>query len=163
VIERHRASRTVRMSTLFLVFFVFGVGYFLLRYPDQHIKQVIRESIAGIETEDMGLTVAYVSERYLDQFGYRKSDLISIARDLFREMDNIAIHISTMEIDRDGDQTEVQITFRTVATYLHQRGYILGDPSQPAVVKLVLTRENEGWRIISMEGLARYRGALTDE
>jgi hypothetical protein len=136
------------------VFFLIVImGLYFRWQMHREIKELLNNSIHGVETGNVGLATAFISKNYHDKLGYVRNDIIDIAKDAFKELKEIHITITNQTITKTQEVCLVSIDFKAVATVGPERGYIAGTPQRAEKVNLHLNKEENGWRIVSIEGL----------
>ena len=139
---------------MFLVILVFLAGWLVRHYIlYEQIHQAIKTSIRGIETEDISVALAYVSDDYHDELGFTCLDLRNMARQMFSGFEDIRVHIVSSRISRGGETADADLKVKVVATYGPQRGYLVGSPEDSQVLSLHFRLEPAGWRVIETRGI----------
>ncbi len=146
-LRQARRFITFRRILLFVVLTAVLIWFFNWR-RNLGVQTVINGTVEGFESGDPVMATAYLSDQYHDEYGYTRSDIVDIVKELLRELEAINITIENREIEFRGPEASVDIRFKVVATYGPQRGYLAGSPQEAASVRIDLVRESEGWRVV---------------
>lgn len=151
-----------RLSFTFLCFaglvLIVSAGYGLSTYHSRKIKAVIRGIQHTLRSENLDGCLDYLTEDYLDAYGYRREDIRSILSDAFRSLDAIQVVVIDRTVSRTGNEAVVQVIFRVVATVeAGFRGYIIGNMNQPAEVTVHMRYSEKTWRIHRIDQISTIR------
>lgn len=126
-------------------------GWYLVTEETRSIKRMIRDIQEGFRREDIPVCLGYLSNDYLDDYGYRPEDIAPILREAFGSLEDINVIILDRQIDRRSGNAVVHLEFRVVATHqLGVRGYIIGSMKQPAYVEVRLKKPEKFWQVYSI-------------
>jgi len=124
------------------------LSYYMMTQPKRAVKDVIRQARRAVEAEDTAAVMGWMTDDYLDAYGYRVTDIRTVLRDLFAEMDGITITILDEEITVEEDTAGAVVTFRVLATLKNgMRGYVAGNPKYPVRVTVNMEKTRGGWRV----------------
>ena len=124
--------------------------HYIIQYDRIRIKETLGTAIDGVESARTDLILKAIAERYQDPLGYTRTDLRDIARKAFTKLQDIRVRILDQKIQVNGDQAEMKLQFRVVASFETMRGWVLGTPQEPAQVTILFKKEESGWKITSI-------------
>jgi hypothetical protein len=147
-----RRGRTVLILLAAVACFVL-IKYILIS-DEARIRRVIYKGKAAIEQEDFEGALKHVSRDYRDDYGLNKVAIAAILKRLFKEFDNIAIHVKGMDVEiAEGGLGKATLFTWVTAQLGEEVGYIVGDAETPSRVIFTLAKERGRWRVVRTEGV----------
>ncbi|MBN2208150.1 MAG: hypothetical protein JW759_02480 [Candidatus Coatesbacteria bacterium] len=123
----------------------------LIVTDEERIETIVAQASQAIANEDLAGCMAFVNDDFIYQpKGVNKARLASIAQGIFAEADKLEVNISELQIEVDGDQATVFLSFRLLGEYVGrmdrfvgQKGFILGQPLKAAKATLILHKRHQ--------------------
>ncbi len=135
------------ITSLILITAVYAV-YSLVTYHSRQIKTVTRNIQKAIRNKDIDGILTNVHYDYLDDYGYRSDDIITLFESVFEKLEDINVIIVDKDISINRPNALVNIKFRVVATVeMGFRGYVLGNLNRPAEIDVHLLLSDRRWYI----------------
>jgi hypothetical protein len=144
-------------KTIILLFLLIAapvIIYFLWPSDESRIQKLFRKGSRAIEKKDLDSVMSKVSFNYRDEHGMSYLYIKEMMKSVFQRMDHIKIEYENLKINVKADKTATaDMDVRIIATIATDKGYILGDSTNPVHLKFTLGRERTKWLVTGTEGL----------
>ena len=144
-------------KTIILLFLLIAapvIIYFLWPSDESRIQKLFRKGAGAIEKKDLDAVMSKVSFNYRDEHGMSYIHIKEMMKSVFQRTDNIKIEYDNLKINVKADKTATaEMDIRIVATIATDKGYILGDSTNPVHLQFTLEKERTKWLLNGTEGL----------
>jgi len=130
--------------TLFLLAFFYIKNMFMIE--EAKVKRVISKGERAVERKDIIRCAFFVSPDYLDSFGNDNRSLIYLADKIFREHEDIFIHIESLNIEIKNDFAEVKFVAKIVLTRGEKERKLSVEKGSERF-KLTFRKEESKWKL----------------
>lgn len=143
------------IAFLFILIVTPVIIYILWPSDESRIKRLFKEGSSAIEQEDLETVMSKVSFNYRDEYGFTYLYLKELMKSVFRQMEDIKVEYENVDITiHDDNGTAIaDMDVLILATMGNNRGYILGDLSNPAHLTFTLEKVRTKWLVTKTEGL----------
>lgn len=126
-----------------------GIAAALFLWPsdEKRIRALLSEGIQAVEAENIEAVMSKVSFSYRDDQGFTYLTLREWLKREFQALSEIDVEQGDLSVRIKGDQATAEVTARVLATEGSMRGYIAGDPKEPARLTFSLARERSRWLV----------------
>lgn len=145
------ARRMNRKSLVIVCLLVCLAGALIVFWPtdERRIRVLLREGIEAVESENIDAVMSRVSFNYRDDHGLTYLTLREWLKAQFQAFTEIDVQEGDLSVSVSGDKATAVLSARVLATEGSMRGYVVGDPKEPARLTFVLARERSRWLIVS--------------
>jgi hypothetical protein len=144
-------------KTIILLFLLIAapvIIYFFWPSDESRIQKLFRKGAGAIEKKDLDTVMSKVSFNYRDEHGMSYLYIKEMMKSVFQGMDHIKIEYENLKINVKADKTATaDMDVRIIATIATDKGYILGDSTNPVHLKFTLGQERTKWLVTGTEGL----------
>ncbi len=121
----------------------------LLRPSDRtRIVKTLTTSVASVESESLDKLMSTISLTYRDQLGLAYLPLRRVFSDMFRELDNIKVGCTIVDIAIRGDTADAVLDVWATGAIQGQRCRIIGSSGSPERITVTLAKGEVKWAIV---------------
>jgi hypothetical protein len=147
----------LRKKSIILLFLFIAapvIIYFLWPSDESRIQKLFRKGATAIEKKDLDTVMSKVSFNYHDEHGMSYIHIKEMMKSVFQKTDHIKIEYENLKINLKADKTATaEMDVRIVAAIATDKGYILGDSTNPVHLQFTLEKERTKWLVTGTEGL----------
>jgi hypothetical protein len=144
-------------KTIILFFLLIGapvIIYFLWPSDESRIQKLFRNGARAMEKRDLDIVMSKVSFNYRDEHGMSYLAIREMMKSVFQRTDHIKINYENLKINVKADKTATaDMDVRIIAMIATDRGYILGDSTNPVHLQFTLGKERTKWLVTGTDGL----------
>lgn len=144
-------------KTVWIVIAIIVVVAGFMLYPrgsdEEQIRHIIKAGAQAIEKKQIGGTLKPVSRKYKDSRGLSYLAVRAIMTRLFAHYSEIDISYSIIKLAIADDRATANLSMTVVIVKNGKPGYLLGSPSKPSTLTLVLKKSGLDWTVIEVKNL----------
>ncbi|GAG10832.1 unnamed protein product, partial [marine sediment metagenome] len=120
------------------------------------IKRIISRGEKAIERRDLATCISFISAQYLDSFGNDRRSLIFLGEKIFKQYQDIFIHIESLSVELKGGLAEVKFIARVMVSRPGETGKCLSVEKGSERFMVTFRKEEGKWKVYRAE-IPEYR------
>jgi hypothetical protein len=129
------------------------VVYIIYPTDEKRIIKIVSKIEEAAVSEDIDKVMDFISFNYSDDNHNGYIQIKQIILTGFRRLDDIEIERNIEGISIIDNVAESELSFRVIASFGDERGYIIGDAARKESIKVFFEKSAQRWFITKIEGV----------
>jgi hypothetical protein len=144
-----------RVTVIVVLAIAVTLGAWLVRYfsAEQVIRRQIADAVESFENEQLLGVATVLSRSYHDPWGLSYETVLGNLQEVMDTFSELQVDLEPPIVEVDGEQARVSLRFVLWGTADGERGYVVGNSSDPVTTTELWRKELPGWRVVTTETL----------